>query len=110
MAKTPRVKRKGVSVHSRAARRAASPSLDLDKSITSIKAPVEDKPKFLGAQNGGISKKKKAKPMTRQQRLRHERGLERADANLSKLEKKVANSKDRNKKVKARAVSTGEDD
>lgn len=96
MAKAPqvKVKRKGVSVHSRAARRAGSPSLNLDKSITAVKArsEKEDKPKFLGAQNGGINKKKKAKPMTRQQRLRHEKGLERADVNVSKLEKKVAGS------------------
>lgn len=92
------------SAHSRAARRAASPSLDLDKSITSLKAPAES-PKALGVQNAGISKKQNAgKRMTRAQRMRHEKGVERADRNFDVHETKVIKSAARGKRVKERAV------
>jgi len=95
-----------VSVHSRAARRAASPSIDVDKSILSAKAPEDEtsKSKFLGVQNAGISKKKKAKPMTRQQRLRQEKGMERADANSDKLATKLVKSFKRAKAIDVRRV------
>lgn len=42
--------------------------------------------------------------MTRQQRLRHQKGLDRADMNNGKLEKKVKDSLSRAKTIKARAV------
>lgn len=93
-----------VSSHSRAARRAASPSLDVDKSILDIKAPEKDTNISYGNTYAGISKKKKSKPLTRQQRLRQEKGMERASNNLDKLSKKVADSQFREKKVKNRNV------
>jgi len=55
-------------------------------------------------QNAGISKKKKAKPMTRQQRLRQEKGMERADANSDKLATKLVKSLKKAKTVDVRRV------
>lgn len=43
--------------------------------------------------------------MTRQQRLRHERGIENAERNVDKLETKVAKSHVKGKRVKDRSVS-----
>ncbi|TKX21003.1 hypothetical protein C1H76_6854 [Elsinoe australis] len=103
MAKVAKSKKtREVSSHSRAARRAASPSLDVDKSILDIKAPEKDTNVSYGGAYAGISKKKKSKPLTRQQRLRQEKGMERASNNLDKLSKKVADSQFREKKVKNR--------
>jgi len=59
----------------------------------------------VGSKDGGIRKKKPVKHMSRQQRLRHEKGLEMADRNLDRLEKKVAISRDKRKKIKERSVS-----
>lgn len=54
-------------------------------------------------QNAGITKKKKMpKQLTRQQKLRQQRGLENAERNIDKHEKKVADSKNRGRKVQAR--------
>ena len=55
-------------------------------------------------QNGGIAKKKKVKQLTRQQKVRQQQAMEKADALAAKLESKVADSKERAKKVKARAA------
>lgn len=96
------------SIHSRAARRAASPSLDVDKSITSLPRPETTVPvetHVLGAQhNSGVSKKNKSKQKTRAQKLRQEKGLQRGENVTDKTEKKVANSVQRGKRVKARRV------
>lgn len=54
---------------------------------------------------GGITKKHNTKRMTRQQRLRREKGIERHEQNEDKLLKKVADSKLRGKLVKGRNVS-----
>lgn len=56
------------------------------------------------AQNGGISKKKKAKTLTHAQRLRQQKALEKADAIASRLEKKVDKSKKKSKTIQARAA------
>ena len=48
--------------------------------------------------------------MTRQQRLRLEKGMERAEQNSDKLLQKVADSRSREKKVKTRNVSGAETD
>ncbi|KAL2357561.1 Alb1-domain-containing protein [Cryomyces antarcticus] len=108
MAKTAKLKKKPASANSRASRRAESPSLNLDKSTTSVKPPVDDaaaRPAVLGAQNAGISKRKKQKPMSRQQRLRHQKGLERADIVIDKTEKKIAKSAIKGKVVKERSAA-----
>ncbi|KAF1345772.1 Alb1-domain-containing protein [Delphinella strobiligena] len=105
MGKFAKAKKAGqISEKSRAARRAASPSLDVDKSITSLKAdPVDYKSKTLGVQDGGISKKKNQKRMTRAQRIRHEKGLERADRNVEVLHTKREKSIVKGKRTKDRA-------
>ncbi|KAF2161417.1 hypothetical protein M409DRAFT_28149 [Zasmidium cellare ATCC 36951] len=101
--KTPKVKKREVSVHSRAARRGKEPpSKDL-----SVKTPTEEsdyKPWMHSAQNAGISKKKKSKTQTHAQRMRQEKALEKAEQIASRLEKKVGDSKKKSKKVQARAA------
>ncbi|CAI9636963.1 hypothetical protein GT037_004085 [Alternaria burnsii] len=114
MAKTAKVKKRPVTIHSRAARRAASPSLNLDKSAqkpanttrdsASPSRPSQANPHALKAKDAGIQKKqKKDTKMTRAQRLRYQRGLERAEENMDKLEKKRAKSVGKSKKIVERA-------
>ncbi|KAF2023526.1 hypothetical protein EK21DRAFT_105240 [Setomelanomma holmii] len=110
MAKTAKVKKRQVTVHSRAARRAASPSIDLDKKLkqstrdsASPSRPAQTKHHALAAQNAGIQKKAKKGNMTRAQRLRHQKGLERAAAVLDKRQVKVVKSLDKEKVVKERS-------
>ncbi|EAW13215.1 Alb1 domain-containing protein [Aspergillus clavatus NRRL 1] len=94
------------SIHSRAARRAASPSLDLDKSLTSLpraEDTVIPRESILNDRvNTGVSKKQKNKPLTRAQRLRQQKGMERAEVVFDQMEKKVAKSVSRAKTVKSR--------
>jgi hypothetical protein len=103
-----------VTIHSRAARRAASPSIDLDKSLKPAAAPStrdpaspsrpsKSKAHALGTQNAGIQKKQKKGNMTRAQRLRHEKGLERAAAVIDKQHVKIVKSLDKEKIVKERS-------
>lgn len=90
-----------ISLHSRAARRDASPPAQ----EVGGKAILEEnkyKPWLHGAQNVGINKKKQSKQLTRQQKLRQQKALEKAGVNVDKLEKKVADSKARGKKVQGR--------
>lgn len=98
------------TIHSRAARRAVSPSIDLDKSLkrtardsaSPAREPANAKPHVLAAQNAGITKKSKAKPMKRQQRARQMKAVDRAADNMDKLELKVQKSVGKEKKVKDR--------
>ncbi|CAK4034016.1 Hypothetical predicted protein [Lecanosticta acicola] len=103
MAKTAKVKKREVSIHSRAARRGASPP-PKDLAARAKAEETEYKPWLHNAQNAGVSKKKKTKTLTHQQRLRQQRATEKADANVDKLEKKVADSKVRGKKVSSRGI------
>jgi predicted RNase H-like nuclease (RuvC/YqgF family) len=99
MAKTAKVKKREVSIHSRAARRGE------DSARPEVIAKPEEtdyKPWLHNAQNAGIHKRKKVKSLTRQQKMRQQKGLEHAERNLDKLEKKVTDSKGRAKKVQAR--------
>jgi len=96
-----------VSTHSRAARRAASPSIDTDKSLKEVDPPEEttQPDDVLAARKGsGVSKKKHQKPLTRQQRLRKEKGIARAEAVVDQLENKVVKSKSSARVIKSRAV------
>lgn len=96
------------SIHSRAAKRASSPSLNLDKSLTSIKAPESSKHRssVLSVHNGaGITKRKgKGKSVSKQQRRRQENRSDRAEAVMDKTEKKVEKSLVKSKVVKQRSV------
>ncbi|EEQ31175.1 hypothetical protein McanMca71_005658 [Microsporum canis] len=113
MAKTPKLKTnsRSKSAHSRAARREVSPSVNVDKSLTSLPRAERTNtsvPAVLGAQhNSGVSKKGK-KPKSRAQRLRQEKGLERAEVVLDKREKKVTKSVRKLSGVKARKVTWDE--
>jgi Alb1 len=92
------------SLHSRAARRAESPSLNTDKSLKTIKPP-EANPHvhiFSGAHNAGI-KKKKAKPLKRGQKIRQQKGIERADIVKEQNDTKLVKSLGRLKTIKERA-------
>lgn len=97
-------------MHSRAARRAASPSIDLDKKLkqttrdsASPSRPSQVKPHALAAQNGGIQKKQKKGTMTRAQRLRHQKGLERAADVMDKRQVKVVKSLGKERNIKERS-------
>lgn len=90
----------GPSVHSRAARRATSPSINTDKSLKAVRAPPESlnqRPAVLGLyQNAGVSKKSKRgrkAVMSTRARTRHERALERAEEIGDRTALKVAKSK-----------------
>ncbi|WEW61018.1 hypothetical protein PRK78_006507 [Emydomyces testavorans] len=107
--KTPKLKSNTArSVRSRAGRREASPGLDVDKSITSLpraERTSTSKPFILSVQHSSAVSKKKQKRPTRAQRLRQEKGLERAEVVMDKTEKKVAKSIQRGKLTKARKAT-----
>jgi len=94
--------------NSRAARRAASPSLDVDKSLTTLpraESPTTQRHSILSdRRNSGIQKKQKQKKLTRAQRLRQQKGMDRAEVVLDRLEIKKAKSASRQKTVKERRV------
>ncbi|KAJ5952565.1 Ribosome biogenesis protein Alb1 [Penicillium vulpinum] len=97
-------KSKNQSQRSRAARRAASPSLDLDKSVTSlprVESP-NTRPSILADRSAGVQKKNKNDKASRNQRLRHQKGMERAEAVMDQLEIKKAKSVARGKTVNSR--------
>ncbi|KAL5343223.1 Alb1-domain-containing protein [Aspergillus crustosus] len=101
-------KAKPQSKHSRAARRAASPSLDLDKSLTSLpraeKTELHRESILTDRANAGVSKKQaKPRAKSRAQKQRQQKGADRAEAILDQLENKVAKSFTRAKTVKYRA-------
>jgi vacuolar-type H+-ATPase subunit I/STV1 len=98
-----------IAPRSRAARRAASPSLDLDKSLTSLpraESPTEQKPSVLADRaNSGIQKKqKKNDKVSRAQRLRQQKGMDRAEAVMDQLEIKKAKSFARARVIDSRRV------
>ncbi|KAL2048206.1 hypothetical protein N7G274_000117 [Stereocaulon virgatum] len=113
MAKTAKLKKsnKSPSTHSRASRRASSPSLNLDKSLTSLKAPSRTKSNFLAPHaNDGVtkSKKKGGKILKRKQKLRSEQGREKAEAVMEKMEKKVERAGERREGMKGRNANWDE--
>ncbi|KAI7521648.1 hypothetical protein KC331_g19661 [Hortaea werneckii] len=102
MAKVPKAtKKREVSVHSRAARRGEEPP---SKDLAVKSAPVQSdyKPWLHNAQNAAIGKKKKSKQLSRQQKQRQQKALEKADVNVDKLQSRIADSKARGKRVQAR--------
>ncbi|KAJ5310152.1 uncharacterized protein N7443_002613 [Penicillium atrosanguineum] len=92
--------------NSRAARRAMSPSLNVDKSLTSLpraESPGAQRPSVLtDRRNSGIQKKQKQKKMSRAQRMRHQKGMDRAEAVMDQMEIKKERSFTRAKVVKDR--------
>ncbi|KAJ4388823.1 hypothetical protein N0V93_006284 [Gnomoniopsis smithogilvyi] len=100
MAKQTTKKAKAPSLHSRAARRATSPSINTDKSLKEVQPPSESlnqRPAVLGLhQNAGVTKKSKRgrkAVLSTRARARHERGLEKAEAIVDRTATKVQKSK-----------------
>ena len=94
------------SIHSRAARRATSPSINLDKSLKNVQLPSDDRSKVLLVHQGaGITKRKgKGKALSRQKRIRREKGSQRAEAVMDQMEKKVERVIVKGRTVKERGV------
>lgn len=95
------------SAHSRAARRATSPSIDTDKSLKNAQPPPESlniRPAVLAAHHGGgVTKKTKRKSqLSHKARLRQERNLERAEAVAERTALKVQRSKGQARVIQAR--------
>jgi len=110
MAKTAALKKKGaIKPHSRAAKRASSPSINTDKSLKSVKPPADGpnhRPSILAIHQGAgvVKRSKKGRTMSTKARRRQEKGLERAEAVMDKTEKKVAKSIGKERTVKERRV------
>ncbi|KAH6892986.1 Alb1-domain-containing protein [Thelonectria olida] len=103
-------KKRGPSIHSRAARRATSPSIDTDKSLKDIKPPSRisaARPSVLAVhQSAGVQKKAKRgrkSQMSAKARRRHEKGLEMAEAVIERTSLKVEKSLGRERVVKERS-------
>nr|OQO28100.1 hypothetical protein B0A51_05299 [Rachicladosporium sp. CCFEE 5018] len=114
MAKPTAPKRRTVSTHSRAFRRAASPP-PKDPNPTSTKSAKDSAPAnehwLYTAQAAGVHKKvAKGKTLTRQQKQRQVKALEFAERNSAKHEVKVEKSKGRARKVAERAKAWEEID
>ncbi|CAL5870859.1 uncharacterized protein PFLUO_LOCUS5100 [Penicillium psychrofluorescens] len=100
-------KNRPLSQHSRAARRAASPSLDLDKSLRTLpraESPTGQHSSVLSERaNSGVQKRqKKGKNVSKAQRLRQQKGLERAEAVVDQMQVKLAKSANRQKTINSR--------
>lgn len=97
-------------MRSRESRRAASPGIDLDKSLKDLKPPTATKtkqPSVLAIHQGaGISKKSKhgrKAVVSAKAKRRQEKGMDRAEAVLDKKEIKIEKSKDRARTVQERS-------
>ncbi|OJD27776.1 hypothetical protein ACJ73_00824 [Blastomyces percursus] len=98
---------KAKSIRSRAVKRAVSPTDgSLLKSLPRAEPIPIVKPHVLSAQhNAGITKKSKSKQLTRAQRKRQEKGMERAEFVMDKTEKKIAKSVGKERIVKERRAT-----
>lgn len=101
-------------MHSRAAKRASSPGIDLDKSLKDLKPPQDVKkqrPSVLAIHQGaGVTKKKNGRKtvLSAKAKRRQEKGMDRAEAVMDKTEKKVQKSKGRARTVQERAKNWDE--
>ncbi|SPO06882.1 uncharacterized protein DNG_09576 [Cephalotrichum gorgonifer] len=103
----PNKKKRGVSLHSREARRATSPSIDVDKSLKEIEPPRPDPilPSVLAARhNAGVQKRSTRKAVTSAKAKRkHARNVELAEAISAKVDTRVQKSIKKDRAVKGRA-------
>ncbi|KAI1092337.1 Alb1-domain-containing protein [Rostrohypoxylon terebratum] len=100
-------KKKGPSIHSRAARRATSPGIDTDKSLKNVQPPSESvdyRPSILSIHQGaGVTKKtKKSRNMSSKARRRYEKGQDRAAAIMDRTEQKITKSKGQARTIQTR--------
>lgn len=96
-----------LSKHSRAARRAISPSIDADRSFNEISPEKgsRHRPSVLAVHaNAGVSKKvsKRKLVLSSKARRRHDKALERAEAVAERTISKVERSKSQGKAVQSR--------
>ncbi|CAG8972079.1 hypothetical protein HYALB_00004945 [Hymenoscyphus albidus] len=111
MAKTaPKKNKAPASIHSRAVRRAASPGIDLDKSLKDVKPPTDARdirPSVLAIHQGaGISKKNKngrKSVLSAKAARRKEKGMDRAEAFMDRKSIKVEKSKGRARNIQERS-------
>ncbi|KAK7751680.1 hypothetical protein SLS62_006341 [Diatrype stigma] len=101
-------KKRAPSVHSRAARRATSPSINTDKSLKDVKPPpesVDHRPSILAIHHdAGISKKsKKGRNLSSKARRRQERAQDHAAAIMERTQVKVARSKGQARNIQFRS-------
>jgi Alb1 len=103
------IQEQGQSIHSRAARRASSPSIDTDKSLKNVKPPPESlnhRPSILAIHQGsGVTKKTKhgrKAVLSAKAKRRQEKGLDRAETVMDRIEVKVQKSKGRARAVQER--------
>ncbi|KAI1663085.1 Alb1-domain-containing protein [Daldinia decipiens] len=106
-------KRKTPSVHSRALRRATSPSIDTDKSLKNVKPPTESvdhRPSVLAIHQGaGVSKKTtKSRNMSSKARRRYEKVQDRAANIMERTERKIAKSKGQARTIQTRSKAWDE--
>ncbi|KAM7201726.1 Alb1 domain containing protein [Naviculisporaceae sp. PSN 640] len=99
--------KRGPSIHSRAARRETSPSIDTDKSlkfVTPPEDPAARRPPVLAAHhNGGVTKASKRKQnLSSKARRRQEKSMDRAEAVMDRTAKKVEKSKGQAKVIYSR--------
>jgi hypothetical protein len=102
-------------VHSRAAKRASSPSINTDKSLKNVQLPTEFKshrPSVLAVhQSAGVTKKSKngrKSVLSAKAKRRQERGMDRAETVMDRTEAKVQKSKVRARSVQERAKAWDE--
>jgi hypothetical protein len=105
MSSPTNIKTFAANPRSRASKRATSPSIDLDKSLKA--APRNDslsQPVLAPRPGAGIAKKKskRGNAKTRGQKVRQEKGLQRAEAVMDQMQKKVEWAKEREGKRRER--------
>ncbi|OAA68751.1 Ribosome biogenesis protein Alb1 [Niveomyces insectorum RCEF 264] len=108
--------KKAPSKHSRAARRATSPGIDVDKSLKLAKPPLsgaESRPSVLGIhQAAGVTKKSRKTGrkaiLSAKARRRQERGLDRAAAVLDRTAQKVQRSQSSSRTTQMRRAAWDE--
>ncbi|CAK7270729.1 hypothetical protein SEPCBS119000_004240 [Sporothrix epigloea] len=99
------------SKHSREARRATSPGIDLDKSLKNVKPPQESvnfRPAILGMhQAAGVTKRVKKQGrksvLSAKARRRQERGSDMAEAVMDRTAQKVQRSKSNARVIQSRS-------
>ncbi|KAK7209247.1 hypothetical protein V2G26_016425 [Clonostachys chloroleuca] len=104
-------KQRTISKHSRAARRAASPTFETDKALKDYKPPTRasaPRPSVLAIhQSAGIDKKPSKRgrksQLSSKARRRQERGLQMAEAIVERTSAKVEKSKVRGRSVQERS-------
>ncbi|KAH8664130.1 Alb1-domain-containing protein [Xylariales sp. PMI_506] len=107
MAKGTISKKKALSKHSREARRATSPGIDLDKSLKNVKPPSEKsdhRPSVLAIHQGaGVTKKsKRGRNQSFKAKRRAEKNQDKAFSIMERTENKIAKSKTSSRNVQTR--------